>query len=125
MSAPDPEGWISPRLHGWLSGLGTALLYIGPMLAGLADFGWAVLPVFLLLFLAWVFVTHPGQRPAPGRVLVLAALVLVCMALGRGIGGVLGSLPPLPAWLPILLSAAALPLAWAFRPAADEDEGDG
>lgn len=123
MTARPREGWFSPRLHGWLAGLATALLYIAPMLAGLAGFGWGVLPVFLVIFLAWIFVTQPKQRPAPGRVLVMAALVLVCMALGRGIGGMMGTLPPLPAWMPILIGAAALPLAWAFRPAGDEDDG--
>ena len=54
---------------------------------------------------------------------MLAALALVCMALGRGIGGMLGALPPLPVWLPVLISAAALPLARVFRPAQDGDDG--
>lgn len=38
-------------------------------------------------------------------------LVVLCFAVGRGIGGVLGLKPALPVWLPLALSFLAVPLS--------------
>ena len=41
----------------------TALLYLGPVLAGLGGFGWSVVPVFTAIFLLWLIVLRPHQWP--------------------------------------------------------------
>lgn len=116
----------------------TALLYLGPLLAGLAGFGWAQVPVFAAIFLMWLVILRPGQWPGSGAdwvrgpaILSLVAkaavqllLVTVCFGIGRGLGGVLDFLPPLPFWLPLLISAAAIPLGrliWNPHKAAEID----
>ncbi len=102
-----------------------ALLYFGPLLAGLGGFGWRVVPVFAAIFLLWLVVMRPRDFPQsaadwrrPGAVVALLArlavqvlLVAVCFGLGRGIGGVTGFSPAMPAMLPIGLSLVAVPLA--------------
>jgi hypothetical protein len=101
----------------------TALLYLGPLLAGLAGFGWALLPAFTAIFVLWLIVLRPHQWPrrpadwtgavalrAAGHVLVQVLLVAVCFGVGRGIGGVLGVTPALPLALPLALSFLAIPL---------------
>ena len=103
----------------------TALLYFGPLLAGLGGFGWAVIPVFAAIFLLWLVIVRPQDFPRTladwanpealigfaARAAVQVLLVLVCFGLGRGIGGVLGSLPALPLMLPIAISFLSIPLA--------------
>lgn len=103
----------------------TALLYMGPLLAGLGGFGWAVVPVFAAIFMLWLVIIRPQDFPrnlqdwmrAEGLVAFVARaavqllLVLVCFGLGRGIGGVLNSLPAFPLMLPIAISFLAIPLA--------------
>lgn len=100
-------------------------LYLGPLLAGLAGFGWGLMPPFLAIFTLWLAVTRPQQWPqAPGdwlrretwlavaaQVLAQALLVAVCFGLGRGIGGVAGRLPDLHPILPLILSTSGLVLA--------------
>lgn len=102
----------------------TALLYFGPLLAGLGGFGWSVVPVFVAIFVLWLFILRPHQWPrsladwqSPQALVTLAAqvavqvlLVLVCFGIGRGIGGVLGALPPFPLMLPIAVSFLSIPL---------------
>lgn len=103
----------------------TALLYFGPLLAGLGGFGWAVVPVFAGIFLLWLVILRPQEFPrnfadwarsealiafgARGAMQLL--LVLICFGVGRGIGGVLGSFPFVPLMLPIGISFLAIPLA--------------
>ena len=41
----------------------SALLYMGPLLAGLSGMGWAALPVFMALFALWLVVMRPAQWP--------------------------------------------------------------
>lgn len=103
----------------------TALLYFGPLLAGLGGFGWAVVPAFAAIFMLWLLIIRPQdfpRKPAdwmrPEALVALAArsavqvlLVLVCFGVGRGIGGVLGSLPGFPLMLPIAISFLSIPLA--------------
>ncbi len=102
----------------------TALLYFGPLLAGLGGFGWNLVPVFVAIFLLWLFILRPQQWPrraadwarsealvtlaAQGAVQVL--LVAVLFGVGRGIGGVLGSLPAFPVMLPVAISFLSIPL---------------
>ena len=103
----------------------TALLYFGPLLAGLGGFGWRVIPVFVAIFLLWLFILRPQiwpRRPAdwarPEAAVTLASqgavqvlLVAVCFGIGRGIGGVLAALPPFPLMLPVAISFLSIPLA--------------
>lgn len=103
----------------------TALLYFGPLLAGLGGFGWAVVPVFAAIFMLWLVIIRPQDFPrAPSdwmrpealvafgaRAAVQVLLVVVCFGVGRGIGGVMGSLPGFPLMLPIAISFLSIPLA--------------
>lgn len=103
----------------------TALLYFGPLLAGLGGFGWRVVPAFAVIFLFWLFILRPNLWPRrlaewnrTETLLALAAqgamqvlLVSLCFGIGRGLGGVLGSLPPFPLLLPISVSFLSIPLS--------------
>lgn len=110
--------------------LAAALLYLGPLLAGLAGQGWRVLPVFVLVFLLWLVVIRPQDWPAPaawagpgpwlalmGRAVVQLVLVGLCLGTGRGLAGVAGLTADLPLALPVGLSMAGVVLAWlVWRP---------
>lgn len=103
----------------------TALLYLGPLLAGLGGFGWAVVPVFAAIFVLWTLILRPQNWPQtfadwtrPEALVTVAAqvatqvlLVTLCFGIGRGIGGVLGALPPFPLMLPIAISFLSIPLS--------------
>lgn len=103
----------------------TALLYFGPLLAGLGGAGWAIVPVFAGIFLVWLVVMRPQEFPqtlsdwtrsealvaASARIAVQLLFVLILFGIGRGIGGVLGSLPNMPDMLPIGISFLAIPVA--------------
>jgi hypothetical protein len=104
----------------------TALLYIGPLLAGLGGYGWATVPLFLALFLIWIFILRPQQWPRslhdwlnryePWAALgtnaaVQLLLVLLLFGLGRGIGGALGFTPGYGESLPLAISFLSIPLA--------------
>ena len=41
----------------------TAFLYVGPLMAGLGGFGWKVIPIFLAIFLLWLFILRPHLWP--------------------------------------------------------------
>lgn len=116
----------------------TALLYFGPLLAGLGGFGWAVVPVFTAIFLLWLVILRPQDWPRgwagwrqPQALIGLATraavqllLVSLCFGIGRGIGGVLGAQPPFPVMLPITISFLSIPLArlvWEPRKAQQLD----
>jgi hypothetical protein len=43
----------------------TALLYLGPLLAGLRGFGWPVVPVFAAIFVLWLIVLRPAAAADP------------------------------------------------------------
>ena len=102
----------------------TALLYLGPLLAGLGGFGWRVVPVFVAIFLLWTLILRPSSWPQtradwtrPEALVTLLAqsavqvlLVVICFGIGRGIGGALGVVPPFPVLLPVAISALAVPL---------------
>lgn len=101
-----------------------ALLYFGPLLAGLGGFGWAVAPIFAAIFFLWLVVLRPRQFPRNRadwqnpdvrmavytRVIGQVLLVTVLFGIGRGIGGVLGALPSFPLMLPLAVSFIAIPL---------------
>lgn len=103
----------------------TALLYFGPLLAGLGDFGWVMVPAFAAIFLLWLVIIRPQDFPRtladwmrPEALLAIASraavqllLVLVCFGIGRGLGGVVGALPPFPIMLPLSISFLSIPLA--------------
>lgn len=106
----------------------TALLYIGPLMAGLGGYGWAIVPVFLALFLLWLFILRPQLWPRNFRewtqyqawvtfgTTAAMQLLLVAMlfGVGRGIGGTLGVKLQLGPMLPISISFLAIPLARLF-----------
>ncbi len=103
----------------------TAFLYVGPLMAGLGNFGWKVVPIFLAIFILWLFILRPHHWPRKARdwlhieafaalasqAAVQLLLVTVLFGIGRGIGGVLGSLPPFPLMLPIAISFFSIPFS--------------
>ncbi len=104
--------------------LATVILYMGPLLGGLAGFGWGLVPPFLSIFVLWLVLLRPQQWPQTPREwatprallavlsLVLSQIVLVAalFGAGRGIGGVLGTLPLFHPLLPVAVSFLAIPL---------------
>lgn len=106
----------------------TAALYLGPLLAGLSGYGWAMLPPFVSIFVLWLVITRPQQWPqthaewltrdawlaALAQILSQTLLVALCFGIGRGIGGATGALPMLHPILPVALSFTALAIARLF-----------
>lgn len=102
-----------------------AMLYLGPLLAGLSGYGWAVVPVFAAIFLLWLFILRPQLWPqtfagwltskalvALATQIALQTLVVAwCFAIGRGLGGALGVTPSFPPMLPVAVSFLSIPLA--------------
>ncbi|MFT4151149.1 MAG: hypothetical protein QM656_13205 [Paracoccaceae bacterium] len=107
-----------------LAMVATALLYLGPLLAGLGGFGWGMVPAFLVIFTLWLIVMRPRLWPrdlaawqhgevvvaAAAQVAVQALLVVLCFGIGRGIGGAAGIVPMVSPLLPLALSLVAIPL---------------
>lgn len=105
----------------------TAALYLGPLLAGLSGFGWAMLPPFVSIFTLWLVITRPQQWPqsaaewltrdawlaALSQIMSQTALVALCFGIGRGIGGATDAMPVLHPILPVALSFTALAFARA------------
>lgn len=102
----------------------TALLYLGPLLAGLGGYGWSMVPAFTLLFVLWLIVMRPQLWPrelsawtrpevivaALAQVMVQVLLIVICFGIGRGIGGVAGVLPMLSPLFPLAVSLLSIPL---------------
>lgn len=102
-----------------------ALLYIGPLLAGLAGQGWNMVPLFSMIFLLWLSVIQPGDWPhgrdqwrqrdrqlsVVTQSVVHVLLVVVLFTVGRGLGGILGVLPLYHPMLPVTLAFLAIPMA--------------
>lgn len=101
----------------------SALLYLGPLLAGLGGYGIETLPVFGIAFMIWLAIVRPGDWPANARAwrnprsvawpmlifgiqLVLIGFLVV---VGTGMQGLAGGVVPLN-----LASAYALPFAGVF-----------
>lgn len=103
----------------------TALLYLGPLLAGLSGQGWDMVPLFTAIFVLWSMVmrphlwpSHPGDIARPEAVVALMALIatqilLVCASfgIGRGIGRLLDLQGLVPLYLPAALSFLSIPLS--------------
>ncbi|PZQ96633.1 MAG: hypothetical protein DI533_13605 [Cereibacter sphaeroides] len=106
----------------------TALLYLGPLIAGLSTAGWALVPVFSLLFILWLIFLRPESWPGnspdwrrgrtwlpiASRGVVQILLVTIFFGIGRGIGGVLDFSLEIPFWLPVVLSSSAILLGRAI-----------
>lgn len=114
----------------------TALLYLGPLLAGLSGHGWPAIALFSAIFVLWSVILRPHLWPATPSdlarteaLVALAALiasqvllVALCFAIGAGIGGVMGFHPALPAALPAVLSFLSVPLSrLVWNPHADAE----
>lgn len=116
----------------------TALLYLGPLLAGLAGFGWGLVPVFVVIFVLWLLILRPRNWPRSladwqksealvalvSQTATQALLVVVCFGIGRGIGGVAGLSLRLPVWLPVAISVLSIPMSrliWDPSKAAQMD----
>ena len=109
-------------------GLLALALYGGPVLAGLAGHGWAVLPVFAALFLLYVAATRKPDLSTPAGLAglgLMAATQVALVALAWGAGLLIARLTGtllLPLWAPLGVSAVAAGFgAWAFRDAAEMD----
>ena len=102
----------------------TALLYLGPLFAGLAGFGWVLVPAFLAIFLLNLFVVRRSLFPRKSgdwtetgvliplltQTLVQLLLIVLCFAIGRGLGGVVGAVPAFsPLWT-LAVSFLSVPL---------------
>ena len=125
----------------YLMMIANALLYFGPLLAGLGGFGWGYVPVFTAIFVLWLIILQPMEFPITkrewpsadawvavcARAVVQLLFVVILFSIGRGIGGVLGAMTGYPPMLPIAISFLSIPLArilWNPRaqppaPAAD------
>lgn len=102
-----------------------ALLYFGPLLAGLGGFGWGLVPVFTAIFVLWLVILQPHEFPSnrrdwlaidtwvgvAARAVVQLLLVIVLFGVGRGIGGMLGFKVGYRPMLPIIISFLSIPLA--------------
>jgi hypothetical protein len=114
----------------------TALLYIGPLIAGLCGYGWGMVAPFTGIFVVWLMVLRPEQWPttpeewltgpawlaALTQVLSQILLVACLFAVGRGLGGLadIGTVMIDPL-LPLSVSFIAIPLCrmfWDSREAA-------
>lgn len=115
-----------------------ALLYIGPLIAGLCGFGWGMVASFAAIFVVWLMVLRPEQWPASpsewvtarawlaalAQVLSQVLLVAILFGIGRGLGGLadIGALDVDPL-LPLSISFLAIPLCrmlWDSREAASQ-----
>jgi hypothetical protein len=116
----------------------TALLYIGPLVAGLCGFGWSMVAPFAGIFVVWLMVLRPEQWPASpaewltgqawlaalAQVLSQVALVAALFGVGRGLGGLagIGTMAVNPI-LPLSISFIAIPLCrmlWDSHEAASQ-----
>lgn len=108
-----------------LSLLFTAMLYLGPLLAGIGRHAWPVLPAFAALFVMWTMVMRPAQWPGDragwldaGALVRVAAtvaaqilLVVALYTVGRAIAGMLPQAPVLPEVAALAISLLAIPFA--------------
>jgi hypothetical protein len=111
----------------------TLMLYAGPLVAGMAGYGWAMVVPFAAIFVLWQIVMRPLDWPrqaapwarrelqaaALARVVLMVILVALCFAVGRGIGGLVGYMPAVPLALPLGASVLAIPLARLLAGPAD------
>jgi hypothetical protein len=114
----------------------TALLYVGPLIAGLCGYGWGMVAPFAGVFVVWLMVLRPEQWPASpeewltgqawlaalAQVLSQVVLVAILFGLGRGLGGLANiDMVDVNPVLPLSISFLAIPLCrmlWDSREAA-------
>jgi hypothetical protein len=103
----------------------TALLYFGPLLAGLGGYGWLMVPSFVAIFVLWQMIVRPHHWPTSlaeftkgelwvgiaAQIAVQVLLVVICFGIGRGIGGAIGALPMYSHALPLSVSFLSIPLS--------------
>ncbi|OYX21511.1 MAG: hypothetical protein B7Z04_02775 [Rhodobacterales bacterium 32-66-9] len=103
----------------------TALLYVGPLIAGLGGFGWTMTLPFTAIFVVWLMILRPEQWPASpeewltapawlaalAQVLSQIVLVAILFGVGRGLGGLadIGAVNLNP-MLPLSISFVSIPL---------------
>lgn len=116
----------------------TALLYFGPLIAGLCGFGWGMVAAFAGIFVVWLMVVRPEQWPsspqewltgqawlaALAQVLSQLVLVGIMFGVGRGLGGIanIGTVNVDPL-LPLSVSFVSIPLCrmlWDSQEAASQ-----
>jgi hypothetical protein len=116
----------------------TALLYIGPLIAGLCGFGWGMVAPFTGIFVVWLMILRPEQWPttpeewlsgqswlaALAQVLSQIVLVAILFGVGRGLGGLadIGTVNVNP-MLPLSISFLSIPLCrmlWDANEAASQ-----
>lgn len=102
-----------------------ALLYFGPLLAGLAGLGWGYVALFTAIFVLWLIILQPYEFPinraewmtldawvaVSARAVVQLLFVVILFGIGRGIGGTLGAMTGFPATLPLAISFLSIPVA--------------
>ncbi len=113
-----------------------ALLYVGPLFAGLTGLGWGMVAPFVAVFVVWLMVLRPEQWPATAeewmtphglgaaitQLLSQIALVTILLAVGRGLGGIADFLPQINPLFPLAVSFMAIPLCrvlWDSEEAAE------
>lgn len=101
-----------------------ALLYVGPLLAGIGGLGPVMIAPFVAIFLVWLVVLRPEQWPATAsewrtpaawgaalsQILSQTLLVAVLLAIGRGLGAMAEVPPVVGPFFPLALSFLAIPL---------------
>lgn len=116
----------------------TALLYIGPLIAGVCGFGWDMVASFTAIFVVWLMALRPEQWPATpaewltgsawlaalAQVLSQVLLVSILFGIGRGLAGLanIGVLSVNPI-LPLAVSFLSIPLCrmlWDSHEAANQ-----
>lgn len=116
----------------------TAMLYMGPLLAGLGGYGWTMVPIFTGIFTLWQMILRPQKWPAPydmhradawlaiaAQVALQALLVVVCFGIGRGIGVAAGEMPLYSPLVPVFVSFLSIPIGQILmRPARPERSAD-
>lgn len=117
----------------------TAMLYMGPLLAGLGGYGWTMVPAFAGIFTLWQIILRPQKWPAPyeldradawlavaAQVALQTLLVVICFGIGRGIGGAAGSLPLYSPLVPVGVSFLSIAICQILsrpaRPARSPDQ---
>ncbi|MCU0803125.1 MAG: hypothetical protein MUD11_15425 [Rhodobacteraceae bacterium] len=102
----------------------TALLYLGPLLAGLGGYGWTLVPTFVAIFVLWQMIVRPHQWPTSlsdlqsrdlwvgiaAQIAVQILLVAVFFGVGRGIGGAAGTVPMYSQAVPVAMSFLSIPI---------------
>jgi hypothetical protein len=130
------ERMVMPTRLRLLKGV-TALLYVGPLFAGISGLGFGMIAPFVGIFVVWLMVLRPEQWPATpqewltpvawaaalAQILSQVLLVTVLLAVGRGMGALAGFQPIINPILPLSLSFLAIPVCrilWDAREAANQ-----